>query len=1237
MKDIEIINIDYTGKDPKYQCTDTRNMEDISIPFIVLDYAPFYTRNCVVKGDGNPLIKGKDYYFEDHLTNLQELTGRTVCCTIRLSTEACNTYKKITVDYQKVGDPVIPRSFLFDALEKIVDSDNKIDWNEQVHGKPDTYYPAYHKHDISSVEEMVGFGDIIILLKQAQGQVVKHGLDIYNSLNKIRDVCYEELDNIYKLKWKKMFGHITNVNNPHKVNKEDIGLGKHPNYDTATVEEDIEGIRDDVISTPRGVSKALENYDVDSDGYIKQGSLPFSYYGTGIYIPPPISGSFEGLGTNNASSAFCLEPNGWVVCLCRGFDTKVKNLYFYYNKDIKKNPNDFIFSGKQYNHPRLTADNVNVNHVVGGSNGLVLCIGDIETKKYYITLGNGTLDPNSHDLKLIDTSVFNDPIEGNVFDPYRSAVMLIGDWVYFIAQTNKWPKNKPDSEKWCPDMANYRMRIFYRIPKSDLTDKSKTTVQFVKQKMNYQDCNGNWHYNQNTVDFFVDVIGTRSNGERYLQSLGFDWDVSFPRIYPSPYHCQWVYKEDPSNKNLAIVRMLHGVQFYYWGVRSVGTNKHFALPLYFDTSNNTISLDPRWYKIRYNVETDVWTPPQGRDYLEWYNDFINLLVANHDEVTCSWLNNIGYISLGGDVFSLPYKLSVAFMGNKNNPNANQLDLFNKDFTGDLEHYHLNIPTDSPFGFCMALSTQADVWDYNGKLQQYPLEIFLSKNRNGTKQAFYRLAESTDYVASSKFDFKYIDRTVIGREPNSSFGKVYVKGMEDNETASAYLPVAFINRRRVNNRQYGMFRISSKFMNGNYPSVNSPLYNLRVHKAFDVAMDENGGFYLDTIATHIVNEEKGQVIIDPYTPGRRYINKAFWYGLLDTLLGGQKNNVKGSNGESKNGEYVLTVFIPTEENNTGKIPCIAFCYWHLYNDSQNTHMSYCHFNWISNGEHDGCKIPQFRDIRYPIQQYGGNGDGGAIATSNLEFDKDKHWTNINFNYDFPSVTPTLMFNPVDNADIDHQEYWFGSGIQHYTAGGAATAFVSFMNNTYDAGFRATYTLHGMPDTYQNVYNKGIRKVVNGMTSGGAGLYTEIDSNTYCLLQAVFIEGNWTLFINSDMTAIFNGSEKQLKKTNYDLSKLGIDQRNKTFYLYAVSGKGEGFYDLTLAQRTASPYHLLVATIRTNAFGIELIDVDQNFAISGFTISTSRRGGIVPASSGTQVESGSFKTVSYEDLFNTSTYN
>ena len=92
MKDIEIINIDYTGKNPDYQRTDTREMLDLPIPFMILQEAPFYVRNCVVKGDGGILDKNKDYWFEDYLTDLQEVVGRSICCTIKFSTRVVNTF-----------------------------------------------------------------------------------------------------------------------------------------------------------------------------------------------------------------------------------------------------------------------------------------------------------------------------------------------------------------------------------------------------------------------------------------------------------------------------------------------------------------------------------------------------------------------------------------------------------------------------------------------------------------------------------------------------------------------------------------------------------------------------------------------------------------------------------------------------------------------------------------------------------------------------------------------------------------------------------------------------------------------------------------------------------------------------------------------------------------------------------------------------------------------------------------
>lgn len=1233
MKDIEIINIDYSAKDPLYSRDEVHSLKDSPLPFIVPLETPFYSKSLIILNGGNPLTIEKDYWLEDNLFDLEEQLGKKIQCVIRLSKNAMNDFKELTVRYQKVGEVTLSRKYLLDSIETILNNP-KVDWNTQVIGKPDTYPSAFHIHDIKT--ELNGFGDLVTLLKMRTGRQVKEGLDIHNQILALKDKYFKQLNDTYQKRWEEIFKHIEDCNVPHPMTKADIGLGNHPNYPTATIQEDMLGEEQYKLSTPLGFHQALEQSFIDTDQYIKQGTLPFSYYGSGMYLPPPISGSFEGLGTDMANAAVCLEPNGWFTALLRGYDGKVKALYFYYCKDIKNvDKEGFTFSGYQYSNSVLNNAGVIPNHCIHGSDGRVLMIGDYENSQYFISLGNGTLDPNAHQMKKVDLSAFIDPVEGNVFDAFRSHVLLIGDWVYFIAQTNKWPKNYPEENKWAPDAPNYRMRIFYRIPKSDLLDPNKSTVYFEKQKITYQDCEGNWHYNSDIVDPVPYVFGKDSSGNKIVKSLWFDWEVSFERIYLSPYPCQWVYKEDPSNKNKANLKMLHGVLFFYYGVRTTGINHHYAMPFTFDTTTNTLTLDPRWFKIKYNVETDVRTPPQGKNINEWYSwNIAGYLQSGHDDPGCSWVDGIGYCKIGSSIRALPYQFTGFYAGNKTQKDKTQWELFNSDFSSyGNEWVRRTFFMDSPFGFATLPATLTDSWYYNNQLQQTPIEIFHSLDGNGRERVYYRITESPEYAERDVFKFKYIPKTIIGRKSNGKFGQVFLKGKSGNE--ANWLPVIHGIPDKTKSREYGIFR----FGNGRnalplgkkYPYFSSPLYNLlNFNISWNSTDDTEGGFYLDTLGTHTLDANNKKLIIDSDLSGRVWITKQFWYNILSTLIPADKlSKITDENGYIGNGEYAICVYLNSVEgNNTHS--SLAMCYYHTFEEPEKCYTSSMVFKWGSSGLHEGYRVPSI------VNKHALYSD---TPISNVDRRANNSWSYQTFDYEFPGVVPTLQVNR-EQTDNSKMDFWFSSGIQLGTVGAAATPYWKGQSNGALAvgtpSMSGMYVASVISNLYQYADNIGLLRAVNGLASGGAAYYLD-NGDKYCLMQAVFIEGNWTLFVNTDMNVYFNGTVKKLPKTNYDLSELGIDPKNKTFYLYAVSGKVEGYYELTLAERTTSPYQIQVAIIKTNAFGIETIDVDQSFEVSGFKLSTQRQGGIIPATLGPAPQNTpSLKAIKKEDLFDKTKY-
>lgn len=1248
MKDIEIIDIDYSGSRADYQHTDTFKNGEYPTPFIVPDQGPFYTRNFVLKGNGKILTRGTDFVFEDYLEDMELLTGKTVCASLRLLQKTIDTYETFSLTYQMVGRPMVSRKYLIESVDKIMNNDTKVDWNTQVFGKPDTYPPAFHIHDVREKQEMVGFSDLVVLFKQFRGQQVMHGLDIWNRLVALREATYTRMNSIYDARWKQLFDHIQNAKVPHPITKADLLLGNHPNYATATVEEDRVGDRDDVLSTPKGLVAALEEVDVNVDGYLRQGSLPFSYYGTGIYIPPPISGSFEGLGTSTGGNALCVESNDWTVLLTRGFDSKVRRLYYYYNRDPYRQPENFIFSGYAYTSQVMENAGFEPNHVISGSSGRILVLGDKEKGQYYITLGNGTLDAQSHQLMKINMSAFIDSDNVNMWNPDRAYVMMIGNWVYIVAQVDAWWPGATADEKAYG--AAYRRRSFYRIPVSDLYGTPGKEVTFVKQKMNFQNSEGTWFYNQDYVDVAKLVVDT-SSGSRVVKSCVIDFDPAPDTLETGPWRSQWFNMEDPNDKTKAAIKLFSNSRYTYKHEVSVSGDYYWCLPYTFDTTTNTLTLDPRWFKITRNMTNGAVTVPAGRDANEWYHSNISYFTAAHAEIASCFIPKLGFVAVGTNQFYLPYISRFAYFGyNKLNAGSLALsdwEIFNRDLT-DLSANGImskNIPMDSPFGFTTKPLCQRDLWEYNGSVKSLPIEIYNALNGPGNKTLFYRETRTSyAYQEGPQFNFKYIDSTIIGRTPTTLFGTVSINGMETY--LSSRMPACAISSKDKYGVQYGMFNLMSpKYNSANDYSeiVRGLAYSDAASTGANTYTESGGSFKLGLLGKHVYDAGNKSLAVENIPGETLYITRANTNQLLQAMLGDKYNLVtNGKGGSGPDGEFAMTCFFGAKEGTAASsYPSVAMVLWHQFSDPSQNKMSVITFNWTRTGNTaTGEKTIAITNIKYPRADAGQN--GGVLVNTNLLYNSEGKWSSIDTGYSGETLQLTTM---LEFTDQNNFEMWVHSGVNMPVPlnSGGYDCYIKYVDGapvTVTPRFAAQYNAVSSTAQWQYVTDLGMCRPCHPSYSGGAAYYCQggrIPAGQFALMQAVFIEGNWTLFVNTDMVAVFNGSERTLKKDNWDLSEFGIDQKNKTFYLYAVSGKVEGYYDLTLSERTASPYHLLCATIKTNAFGIEQIAIEQRFAISGFSISTSRKGGIVPASAGSVSDKGTFKTVTYADLFDTSKYN
>ena len=92
--------------------------------------------------------------------------------------------------------------------------------------------------------------------------------------------------------------HLDDVDNPHRVDKEDVGLGFVDNFKTATVAETIEGMLNNRFVTPSGVRQLIAS--INTEPVASHTAVATDYelannsaFATQAIIPVPVTGTTE--------------------------------------------------------------------------------------------------------------------------------------------------------------------------------------------------------------------------------------------------------------------------------------------------------------------------------------------------------------------------------------------------------------------------------------------------------------------------------------------------------------------------------------------------------------------------------------------------------------------------------------------------------------------------------------------------------------------------------------------------------------------------------------------------------------------------------------------------------------------------------------------------------------------------------------------------------------------------------
>lgn len=371
-------------------------LKDKTLNWLIPNGSPFFNEPglLVVRNQaGGILTRDRDYYVEGEFVPFCEVTGRSICTFIRVSDAILAANEFVTVDYQSIGAWFVPRNNLQDWLDQMHKGNTPIPWSK-VFYVPPTLPPEYHTQNIKT--EIMDWYDFTYFFAQLEGIRNTRDPDFDDKLTAAVEAAYARLYAARDTQLGILQAHDKNYNNPHGADAFDIDMGNHDNYPTATLADDLAGVKSDVLSTPHGVVALAKSFVPDTDKAMLAGIFPISSYSGESFLPPNISGSFEGMGQQTECSGICLEPSGLMMVLSNHNDGRTKGLYFSVVENYNKDNIRVTYSNYKYRPPALSALGIDVDRIIAGSGNKVIMTGVAGTNDWFICLTNGSFDPGAH-------------------------------------------------------------------------------------------------------------------------------------------------------------------------------------------------------------------------------------------------------------------------------------------------------------------------------------------------------------------------------------------------------------------------------------------------------------------------------------------------------------------------------------------------------------------------------------------------------------------------------------------------------------------------------------------------------------------------------------------------------------------------------------------------------------------------------------------------------------------------
>lgn len=261
----------------------------------------------------------------------------------------------------------------------------------------------------------------------------------------------------YNAAMTKLSTHTVDYSDPHLVTRDTLGLGLVDNRDTATITQITTGGFDDLFISADGFSAlAAKVFGDFADRLHHQGINPISVYGDVSWLPPDVSGSFEGSGmaSGNAGGASLIEDDGTWIGLRFGTNGTSQGLYYFYMSNAEDRIDNVgpVRMNLRY-EPSNRPPGFTCTDTLSSDATCILGIGvGHATYNAFLSLTNGTMDVSKHYVGYFDYRTLGI----NEYSQFCTACVA-GNYVYMFAPQTS------GSWQGFENSAPYEVKVF-RVP-----------------------------------------------------------------------------------------------------------------------------------------------------------------------------------------------------------------------------------------------------------------------------------------------------------------------------------------------------------------------------------------------------------------------------------------------------------------------------------------------------------------------------------------------------------------------------------------------------------------------------------------------------------------------------------------------------------------------------------------------------------------------------------------------------